>query len=286
MASRTLRGSDFLMRWSQGQWTEHRLLAALNDTSEFRAIPYGPSGTAPDKDITAYNLYFERLEAAGLGLEKRPDLLVFDAASADEVFHIVAQLGGETELPFTPEDDPLMQKLLSLAVAGIECENSLWVASMMKDYGKPLRPQKRLGGRYGLSKSAVVPTIIIKEEDRKPLLAWQKTTKVPIHLWHAFYDRAYGLSLDEIEKLIAQGLIEPTVQTFTASSGATTTKTIYKIYYHYAYEVGRAVQEPDLVAKSITDTNGRIMPYVYFDGGKLELLPQALDALRTRPHSS
>ncbi|HMZ20521.1 MAG TPA: hypothetical protein PLD20_21465 [Blastocatellia bacterium] len=42
---RQLRGSDFLMRWSQGVWSENRLREALNQTGEFYALPYGPSGT-------------------------------------------------------------------------------------------------------------------------------------------------------------------------------------------------------------------------------------------------
>ena len=29
---RRLRGSDFLMRWSQGQWSEERLTQAINST--------------------------------------------------------------------------------------------------------------------------------------------------------------------------------------------------------------------------------------------------------------
>ena len=50
---RRLRGSDFLMRWSQGVWSEQRLLDAINETGEFYAIAYGPSGTAPTEDVRA-----------------------------------------------------------------------------------------------------------------------------------------------------------------------------------------------------------------------------------------
>ncbi|MFM6847005.1 MAG: AccI family restriction endonuclease [Dolichospermum sp.] len=74
---RRLRGSDFLMRWSQGVWSEKRLTDAINQTNQFYAIPYGPSGTAPTNDVRAFELYFERLESAGLGKIKRPDLLIF-----------------------------------------------------------------------------------------------------------------------------------------------------------------------------------------------------------------
>src|SRR2546430_15187410 len=77
---RRLRGSDFLMRWSQGVWSEKRIIEAVNWTKEFFAIPYGPSGTAPTGSVREFELYFERLEAAGLGRSKRPDLLVFRAA--------------------------------------------------------------------------------------------------------------------------------------------------------------------------------------------------------------
>jgi hypothetical protein len=51
---RRLRGSDFLMRWSQGQWSEHCLIQAVNATRHYFALPYGPSGTAPDNDVRAY----------------------------------------------------------------------------------------------------------------------------------------------------------------------------------------------------------------------------------------
>lgn len=71
---RRLRGSDFLMRWSQGQWSESRLVHAVGETNQFFAIPYGPSGTAPDHDVREFELYFERLEAAGLGNIKRNPL--------------------------------------------------------------------------------------------------------------------------------------------------------------------------------------------------------------------
>lgn len=75
--------SYFLMGWSQGVWSEKTLIDATNKEGQFFAIPYGPSGTAPTDDVRAFELYFERLEAAGLGNIKRPDLLIFK--NADKV---------------------------------------------------------------------------------------------------------------------------------------------------------------------------------------------------------
>ena len=97
------------MRWSQGVWSEKRVMDAVNRTSEFFAIPYGPSGTAPDDDVRAFELYFERLEAAGLGQVKRPDLLIFKTSERLWVETFLAKMGGTEELPFQLEIDLQMQ---------------------------------------------------------------------------------------------------------------------------------------------------------------------------------
>ncbi|MGD0259336.1 MAG: AccI family restriction endonuclease [Verrucomicrobiota bacterium] len=281
---RRLRGSDFLMRWSQGVWSEQRLIDAVKATREFFAIPYGPSGTAPTEDVRAFELYFERLEAAGLGDIKRPDLLIFPQGSAEKVEREIKALGGPAELPFTPEADERVARLVRAAVLAVECENSLWRAQNMPDFRSPLKPQRRLGGRLGLRKNAVLPTIIIKEEDRSPLRAWQEQHGLPIHVWHVFYDRAYGIAFDRAEELVNGGVTEPTVQVFQAPGGATTSKTIYKHYYHHGYPLGESVAEPKLVPDCIEDKNGHILPYVRFSGGTLALLPEALEVLRRAGH--
>lgn len=276
---RRLRGSDFLMRWSQGVWSEERLTQAVNATGKYFALPYGPSGTAPDNDVRAFELYFERLEKAGLGDIKRPDLLIYQVQDKSKVDSAVKGLNGLSELPFTAEDDPKMQDLLKHAVIAVECETSLWRAKQMPDYATSLSPQKRLGGRNGLKKAAVLPTIIIKEEDRSPLKNWQSKRKIAIHVWHTFFDEAFGISLADAEGLFSRGDIEPTVQVFQAPGGATTKKVIYKIYYRYAYPLATTVEEPQLVADSITDKNGHILPYVRFVGGKSRLSAEALSVL-------
>lgn len=274
---RRLRGSDFLMRWSQGAWSERRIVEALEETGDYFALPYGPSGVAPENDPRAFELYFERLEAAGLGRIKRPDLLIFRKDDRAAVLRGVKAAGGEAELPFTPE--PALASLLGRAVVAIECENSLWRAARMPRYGHPLTPQRRLGGQPGLPKSAVGPTIILKQEDLEPLAQWQGDTGVPIHIWHLFYDLAYGLAFDRAAALISGGAVAPTEQVFQSPGGAVTRKAIYKIYYQHAYAVGRARSEPALAADSIEDKNGHILPYVRFQGGRIELDPAALAAI-------
>ncbi len=55
---RRLRGSDFLMRWSQGRWAEEVVINALNESENFGAIPYGPSVVAPE-DPSELGSFFE-----------------------------------------------------------------------------------------------------------------------------------------------------------------------------------------------------------------------------------
>lgn len=296
---RRLRGSDFLMRWSQGLWSEKRITEGINQTSKYFALPYGTSSTAPENDVRKYELYFELLDKAGHGNIKRPDLLIFNIkdkpfvqtkiSNIDRKYKIPfifnensdqqEYLVGEQIFPFIHEDDKDVKEILSKAIIAVECENSLWKASLMPDFHAELRPMSRLGGKPGLKKNSVLPTVIIKEEDKLPLVAWQESANVKVHVWHVFFDLAYGLALDEALRLIDTGLIEPSTQTYQAPNGVSTSKTIYKFFYHYAYKLGVAEQEPELSAKFIVDKNGHILPYVNFEGGNLIIHEEALNML-------
>ena len=190
---------------------------------------------------------------------------------------LVRAAGGASELPFVPESE--LADLIRLSVLAVECENSLRVAESMPAFGQSLRPMRRLGGRPDLPKGAAFPTVILKEEDREPLLRWQEENATPIHIWHAFFDRAYGLSLARAQELLDSGLIEPKEQVFQAPGGSTTQKTTYFFYYQYAYELAFSTSAPELVAESITDKNGHILPYVRFRGGAVSLSEEALGQL-------
>ena len=77
-------------------------------------------------------------------------------------------------MPFITEIE--LQPLIQKAIIAVECENSLWIAEKMPNYKTPMTPQKRLGGKLGLSKTSVLPTVIIKE-GLIPLSIWQKKIK-------------------------------------------------------------------------------------------------------------
>lgn len=77
--------------------------------------------------MRAYELYFERLEKAGLLDVKRPDLLIFRHTKREYIEKFVQDMGGRSELPFLPESS--LKGLLEEAIVAIECENSLWKAN-------------------------------------------------------------------------------------------------------------------------------------------------------------
>lgn len=163
---RRLRGSDFLMRWSQGVWSEHRLMYSINEQTNFYAVPYGPSSAAPHDNVREFELHFERLDAAGLGKVKKPDLLIFKNSEKDNVDEIIRKSGGVEELPFLKEET--MKELISKALVGIECENSLWVAQKMPDFQSKFTSQKRLDGKLGLKNLPYYqPSLLKKKTDSR-----------------------------------------------------------------------------------------------------------------------
>lgn len=306
---RYLRGSDFLMRFSQGRWAEDIVARTVNATEGFRAIPYGPSSVAPS-DPREMELYFERLDRAG-AVGKQPDLLIL---SRDDYEDVRSQLDeiGLANLPFTPEAD--LDFLRSRAIIAVEVENSLWVGHEMPNYGQGVeftelitkkrrfrKPesiarwerwtenvrrfcvQSEAHGRLkGFLETAKVPTVIIKDEDLEPLVEWETNFNVPIFVFHVFYDEAYYISLQEARELIDAGVILPTEQTFYAPSGPTTSKYIYKIWYTLAHPLGTLTREPELSARFIQDKNGHILPYVHFSGGRVTLSTEIITELGSR----
>jgi hypothetical protein len=306
---RYLRGSDFLMRFSQGRWAEDILARTINATQHFYAVPYGPSSVAPS-DPREMELYFERLDSAG-AVGKQPDLLILSREDYEDVRPRLDEIG-LANLPFTSEAD--LDFLRSRAIVAVEVENSLWVASAMPGYGQGVElaeliarerrfrkpesiarweqwqesvrqfcAQSETRGRLrGFLETAKVPTVIIKNEDLEPLVSWEASFNIPVFVFHVFYDEAYYISLQEARELIDSGVILPTEQTFYAPGGPTTRKYIYKIWYTLAHPLGQLIQAPELSARFVQDKNGHILPYVHFSGGEMILSSEIIAELGER----
>lgn len=83
-----------------------------------------PSSTAPD-DPREMEPHLARLDQAGLGQVKRPDLLIFRKSDVESVGHLTQEIGGIRELPSISKNDDTMHKIRSKAILAVECENSL-----------------------------------------------------------------------------------------------------------------------------------------------------------------
>lgn len=286
------RGSDFVMRYEQGRWSEDRILASINASDDYRALAYGRSGVGPEDKAKIPEYWAKYIKAESIG--KRPDLLVLRREDYERL------------LPVRPEDSTLatdaeLQPFLDVAVCGIEAENSLWVAAQMPDYGKTTLTKL----------SFISPTVIVKREDEAPLMAWQSHFGIPICVVQVFYDRAYIVPLqqivDSVKKVQAVAAGEGvelfglasvdvkarkkaadaeqkrlgvfiTEQAFPDARRTTpTVKTIYRTHYSKTVNFGivPAGSEPDFKAAHIVEDNGKVMPYVTFTGGVLQLLPDA-----------
>ena len=258
-------------------------MRTINNTEEYWAIPYGASSIAPE-DPRGQETYFDMLDRANPAHTKRPDILVYRKDMMDEINDEIASLGKSIDIQLDFESDATklpfinelkMMRMIKKAIFAIECENSLWKAKMMPDFGRQLKPMRRLGGNLGLPKNAKTPTVIIKDEDLGRITEWERSTNIPIHTWQIFYDMAIGLALKQAQRLIDKKHIDATLQKFSEPGGGVTEKSIYKIYHNHCYSVGTIVTEPKLEANAIVDSNGHVLPYVKFVGGKMNLSDEA-----------
>ena len=272
------RGADFAMRFEQGRWSEDRLIEAVNATSVFRAIPYGRSQVGPeDRDrIKEYWREYCAAEANG----KRPDILVLHVEDYD---YAVSVLGGDP----TTVDEETFAPIVRRAVCGIEAENSLWVGARMKDFqtSVPLR-----------TKDPKSPNVWVKDQDVPGLRVWMHHHQKPVVVVQVFYDMAIAMELtrvlsladevlsaevgkrDELSKRLGLFVRE---QEYADSRGGITRKTVYVAHHSIAVPFGSVVGETEAHAKVIFSANGKIMPYVSFKGGRLQLTHQGTNLLNS-----
>ncbi len=271
---RRLRGSDFFMRWSQGRWAEEVVVEAINRSRDLVALPYGPSVIAPD-DPAELETFFDRIdEIAKEG--KRPDLLIYDKQTFTQIsVEINGTLGSVEKVAETPSSK--LRNIITKAKIALEVENSLWVTRKMPGYGKePMKYKK--GKRTGSLKfPGPVPTAIIKMEDISRLIEWEKKFKIPIYVVHIFFDYGYCIRFTEALNFLKEKLILPETQKYTNPDGtAATPKEILKVPYVLCQELGE-VETPDLKPKAFIDKNGKVMTYVTFEGGKLNIKEKILN---------
>jgi hypothetical protein len=269
-----LRGSDFLMRWAQGRWSEEIVMRAINQTQQLGVIPYGPSTVAPEEP-RELELFFEKMDEIGRE-GKRPDLLLYDKRTFDWAHgELERRLGGIEKMAEMPSAQ--VRDVIIKARAAFEIENSLWVTEKMPGFGKPFSRYVRGKNKGRLKPAGIIPTIIVKQEDIPRLQQWEADYGIPIYVVHIFYDRGYFVKFDDVVKWLDSGELGMETQHFTNPTGtAASSKQIVKVPYILCKEFG-TVSGPTLEPKTFVDKNGKVMTYVTFSGGDVHLSPVVLE---------
>lgn len=279
LGSLRLCGSDFVTRWSRDRWAARQIAEAVARNGRFFSIRYGASTATPESDPRSHASYLERLEHAGRGKAARPDFLIVPRTEDREAEGIVSEVGGSSELPFLEEDDPRLRRLLDLAILAVACESAPARAESALDDSRPSRLTDGAAQRSGSPEAEIRPSVVFEREGLDRLCSWQHANEVPIHIWQVFFDSAFGVRLDRAREAIDSGLVEPAKRLFQTPGGACTERALYEIPHHYGYRLGRMTTEPVILADSLRDENGQILPYVRFEGGGLQLTAEATHLL-------
>jgi hypothetical protein len=262
------------MRWSQGRWSEEIVIRALNRAGLFGVIPYGPSTVAPE-DPRELELFFDKMgniEREG----KRPDLLLYDWSTFEWAkAELGRRLGSFEKMAETPSAQ--LRDIVVKARAALEIENSLWVTEKMPGFGKPFSRYTRGRNKGRLKPAGIIPTIIVKQEDLPRLQRWETDFGVSIYVVHIFYDRGYFIRFDDVLTLLESGEVGWETQRFTNPDGtASSPKQIVKVPYILCKDFG-LVSGQTLEPHAFIDKNGKVMTYVAFEGGEIELSPTAFE---------
>jgi len=256
------RGTDFLINWSLGFWSEERVLEAVNSLGHFIAFRYGVSRVGPFT-FEEFRKYYERLKQAYLH-GKRPDLIVFDLNLYNQLSECEKQVLKKLVDLSNAEADPVIEK----ALFGVEVEFSKWHVGKMLQY-RQQKAQTELG-----------PTFTIKQEDLEPLIKWARHFKKEIVVVQVFYDRAYITPFSQALSVIQnlnKGLKPPSAR---AERDRKTGKYTYFIScLSYGKLLGYFNPAPSIEGKVLVDERGMLWPTVELVNGRLNVTQEARDLL-------
>lgn len=262
------RGEDFRGKWSLGSWAENHIISSINVTEEFRAVSYGKSEVGPTLQEEQLAYWEEHLGRESFG--KRPDVLVFHR----EIYETLCAEGqGEllNTLPAKTEEE--IEHIVGLALLGIESEASIWQGEKMQHYGKDWhnatgRSKKPLKD----IKNWTAPTVIVKDQDLKPLKNWQGVKRKPIYIVHLFYDLAFMLSFEKLQEYIENGTVKGMSFDYGKAS-----KIIYQTYYGLTSVYGEFTELAEVVPSVTQTKGGKFVSELYFEGGNLVISKNTID---------
>jgi hypothetical protein len=248
------RGGDFLARYDQGFWAERLTRACLDQSRDYRAIPYGTSRSEPFTDMQTFRQHMETellLQAwSAQGRWKRPDLLMIPRAFLRE------QTGNDAWTPDLQHlDNQHCLAHVQRAAAAIEVETSLWLVQRAKQAG------------IGLS-------FTVKDKDLGALRNWVRdNSTVPLFIVQVFYDEAYALPYITLERLVSlpSGNPRRVLGVMEKKTGMVT----YKVPLEEGVLLG-TIPEPDVEGRVFKAPNGRVTVYGRLVGSEISAADPAV----------
>lgn len=258
--------SNFLTHNEQGDWAEKLILNTLSKEQ----IPYIPVMYGKSDKITAgdpgfkefYEKYQDELDSIG----KRPDVLLYTKDNyRKEWGRDISDLEG---------DD--LNEIVPKASAGLEVRSSAYLVN--KFIPKENRPS--------LSFTPKVEDLIV-------ILKWVNTYNVPHFYVQVFFDSIYIISLKDILCLLRDAEVEIKGVKYKKIYGSIggqlvfviekTPKNQFKetihIFLGSGCKIGEQLERPKLVARTKKLSNGRLLHYVSFNGGKADIEEDILKGL-------
>lgn len=281
------RGIDFEHRFNTSRWAEDLLIHALGAKHGLLTVRFGLSEIRPEAQLVYGETSY-----------KEPDLLTY---ALNDLTNREINLLRSENLEAADRTRFAKGKELSFAfakaLAAIEVEFSPYRAKEMKDREwRPRTPERWAQRPLKRANPPTAPNVIVKEEDLPKLLDWQKFTQIPVIIAHLFDQEAFAVTLKAIRdfnrkyegdsneqvKLQMTSGIFKTVQRYdrTDAQGAAEEKVIFRITPTAAAKIGD-LKEVRVEAQLAVSSSKKYVTHPIFSGGKLELLPDFLNLLRS-----
>jgi hypothetical protein len=231
--------SEFLINRQLGDWAETLLRVEINSKlKRFKALRYGASGRLIVGDPNFpkfFNTYHKEIKEIG----KRPDLLFFK----EEFIRKLNLPDDISDLTTT-----YLTELSKEAVAAMEVRSSRYYAAIYeKSTGK---------------KQSFTP----KLEDLPVLTRWIFLHAVPCFYSQVFLDEIYMISFERVLEII-----ENTGDEYLRSMEKNQRKWTFYIPVSEGVLIGKVKENPSWEAKLHILPDGRVIPYVFPKGGKMDI---------------
>ena len=177
--------SEFLANRAMGDWAEHLLGAAVNNTVHgFRVVHYGNSDRMAAGEEGFREFYTATLNDVRV-FGKRPDLLI-----------VPASYTGPDDVSGEATED--LRPLVASALAAVEVRSSKFEAL----HYAQIRAQERKAGKAAGRESQ---SFTVKVEDLKIVYRWIENFKKPQSYCQVFFDSMFAINVLRIFEIIGSG---------------------------------------------------------------------------------